>query len=105
MIAKLLKNLIFYIKVKNGILYYWNRIMEQVKLPEFKMYCFSDNDYILEKTSNGEIEYFYCIINGRDCRTAFIKGKVFDKRIFFNRSDFHYDISVSDMEKLESRYV
>jgi len=71
----------------------------------FRMHIITDDEYILERETKGVSEYFYCKPMGENKRTIFIKAKIFNDRLVFDREDFYHEMTFKDLSNLECRIL
>ena len=71
----------------------------------FKMHIITDDKYILEREVKGVSEYFYCKPMGENKRTIFIKAKIYEERLVFDREDFYKEMTFKELNNLECRIL
>ena len=69
----------------------------------FKMFIFNDYEFILKRVINDVEDYYYCTISENSCRSKAIRGRIKEGTISFDRQDFHYEMKLADLDKLECR--
>lgn len=69
-----------------------------------KMYVIGNFAFILKRVIEHREEYYYCSVDENPSPTT-VRGVVKDGVLFFDRSNFHFELPMKEFEHLECRVL